>query len=320
MKRIVFSIVLIAIVQYSFAKKVKFSVDMRFQTISTFGVHVSGDFQDEAGFPNDWESGTTEMINEPGTSIYSVVVDIPANRKYEYRFINGDQTYESEFVPEYSRVGYDFVDNRWVFIPDNANDTIVLVPVLFGANAPFGQKMLRVLVDMAKQSSINANGVFVNESTQLYNFIDKVYEVMLYTDSATAITYKFYNGSNAEPVPVDCATAGARQFTLYNDTILPVVCFASCTDCASTGVNEQYSEENGFSIYPNPTSNNFQMQFASTNAKEIQIVNTQGQLVYSNSNVNEQSLEIKDLDLPTGLYLVKLKEATKLSTVKLIVQ
>ena len=54
----------------SFAKKVKFSVDMRYQIVSLFGVHVMGDFQSEAGFPGDWESGTTEMLNEVGTSIY----------------------------------------------------------------------------------------------------------------------------------------------------------------------------------------------------------------------------------------------------------
>jgi alpha-amylase len=94
------------------AKKVRFAVDMTGQTVSTTGVHVAGDFQEEAGFSGgDWQPNTTTMINEPGLEIYSVVVDIPAFTKYEYKFLNGDQWYDVEFVPVESRVGYNF---EWI--------------------------------------------------------------------------------------------------------------------------------------------------------------------------------------------------------------
>jgi len=72
------------------AKKVKFSVDMTGQTISSYGVHVSGDFQTLAGYSGgDWASNTTLMAQEADTNIYSIVVDIPAFKKYEYKFLNG---------------------------------------------------------------------------------------------------------------------------------------------------------------------------------------------------------------------------------------
>ena len=97
----------------SFAKKVKFAVDMDTNTVSPNGIHVTGDFQALAGFPGgDWTSNETVCTQEGTSTIYSVIVDIPAFAKYEYKFVNGDQFYEVEFVPVESRVGYDFDDNR----------------------------------------------------------------------------------------------------------------------------------------------------------------------------------------------------------------
>ena len=76
------------------AKFVKFSVDMSEQTINALGVHVAGDFQKIAGYTEDWNSSITILSKEGNTSIYSIVVNIPANNKYEFKFINGDQFYE----------------------------------------------------------------------------------------------------------------------------------------------------------------------------------------------------------------------------------
>ena len=112
-----------------FAKRVKFAVDMTGQTISPNGVHISGDFQTEAGFPTDWDSESTVMNKETGSDIYSVTVNIPAFRKYEYKYVNGDKFYEVEFVPEKSRVGYDFSDSRWIYI-DSLSDDVTLLPKL----------------------------------------------------------------------------------------------------------------------------------------------------------------------------------------------
>src|SRR6185503_10791552 len=82
----------------AFAKKVKFSVDMDTITINVNGVHVTGDFQDEAGFASDWDPGTTAMLQDVSDpSIYSIVLDIPAFQKYEFKFVNGIFGYETEF-------------------------------------------------------------------------------------------------------------------------------------------------------------------------------------------------------------------------------
>src|SRR5207248_6349550 len=94
------------------AKKVKFAVNMTGQTINTLGVHVWGDFQVAAGYTSDWAPNLTLLTQEAAdTNIYSMIVDIPAFAKYEYTFLNGDQGYDAEFVPQESRVGYNFNTN-----------------------------------------------------------------------------------------------------------------------------------------------------------------------------------------------------------------
>ena len=110
------TVLVLACITFSFvamAKKVKFAVNMLNETVNTTGVHVMGDFQQVAGFSNgNWQPNTTQCTQEGSSTIYSVVVDIPANAKYEYIFLNGDQSYEVEFVPVICRVGYNF-DDIW---------------------------------------------------------------------------------------------------------------------------------------------------------------------------------------------------------------
>ena len=118
---------------FAFAKKVKFAVDLTGQPISPNGVHITGDFQEIAGFPGgDWTSDGTPLTQEGTSSIYSIIIDLPAFRKYEYKFVNGDKFYEAEFIPIASRVGYDFNDNRWIYVDSTSADTsFMLAKVAF---------------------------------------------------------------------------------------------------------------------------------------------------------------------------------------------
>ncbi|MBK8686725.1 MAG: hypothetical protein IPN26_18020 [Bacteroidetes bacterium] len=52
-----------------------------------------------------------------------MVVDLPAFAKYEYKFLNGDQGYEVEVVPEESRANYNLSDNRWIYV-----DSLIMIP------------------------------------------------------------------------------------------------------------------------------------------------------------------------------------------------
>ncbi len=296
------------------------------QTVSPNGIHISGDFQTVAGFcGGDWNSATCAMLQEGSTEIYSIIVDIPAFQKYEYRIINGDLFYESEFVPVESRVGYDFNDNRWIYIDSLANDTTFVGAILFGGNAPEGKKLVRLLVDMT-QESVSAAGVYVAgsfniwdyTSVALYSFEGQIYEAIAYMPEGS-YAYKFANGhsiTGAEPVPPACATNGSRAIGVVNDTVLPAVCFAYCTACG-TGIAD--ISQNSISIYPNPSKGTVTISLDHI-GRDVSVFDVRGALVYSVKSCPHENVTIENLQSGTYTAQISYNNNKELSTLKFVVQ
>ncbi len=326
MKKVLLMILLLSTV-FTHAKKVKFSVDMTGQTISPNGVHVSGDFQDEAGYGPDWNSDTTELIKETGSDIYSVVVNIPAFRKYEYKFVNGDKFYEVEFVPEKSRIGFDFNDNRWIYV-DSLNVEITILPkLLFGGNAPGGQKMIRFKLDLSAQTINKNNGIHVAGNFNnwkpsmriMVSFSNDVYESLEFVDSIN-IEYIFINGFIYEQVPAACSNLNKNRFlVISSDTVLSEVCFSKCEDCLKSGIKFN-SNKIMASLIPNPGNGNPVLFF--NNGSEYYTVSIKdylGQEVFSFKNAVKE-LPINTGNWKKGLYFIDISTADNLhTTLKMIV-
>lgn len=318
-----------------FAKKVKFAVDMTGQTISAFGVHVAGDFQILAGYPADWDYAGTLLSQEGSTNIYSIIVDIPAFRKYEFKFVNGDQGYESEYVPDEVRVGYDFNDNRWLYLDSLSNDTTFLGAIQFGLSSPANKFTIRYKVNMS-EVSVTSNGVhtstnynsFSTTKNAMYTFTSNptanVYEVINYVDAGT-YDFNFINGntiSDKEPsVPNACSNSGVRYVTITKDSVFPDICFNYCVNCTSTGIKENSQTLNNFTIYPNPTKNTLYISSKNELISEINIYNLTGQNVFSISELSNQSYTINHIDFPRGMYIVKVSNSDfKTQNIKLIIE
>ena len=77
---------------------VVFSVDMAGQIISAEGVHVMGNFQEAAGFADNWNPSSIEMkdINADGTYEVSLSL-IPGH--YQYLVVNGNTATDAETPP-----------------------------------------------------------------------------------------------------------------------------------------------------------------------------------------------------------------------------
>lgn len=101
---------------------VKFSVDMHQQIIAASGVHVAGNFQNEAGFNSDWDPATTLLTDANADSIYEVTLSFPAGY-YEYKFVNGNTWAGAENPPLYCSVGSTF--NRYQTITAAINLPVV---------------------------------------------------------------------------------------------------------------------------------------------------------------------------------------------------
>lgn len=330
MKKLYTLLITCCLFQVAQAKKVKFAVDMDTITINSTGMHVIGDFQIAAGYAADWDATLTTLTQETGTNIYSIVVDIPAFHKYEYKFANGDQLYDVEIVPEKSRVGYSFVDNRWLYVDSIANDTTFVGAIGFAKNAPAGKFLLRCKVNMKNNYPFSSNGVhlsgnFMNwnlNDARLFSFVDSVFENIVYVDSGVQ-EYKFYNGnttSDAETVPTPCAVNGNRSILLNVDTILNAVCFSSCATCFPSAIATV--PISGFTVAPNPVDNFTTINFTNQSDYSLQLSDIVGRTIFSTTvnNVNQYRFERNAIQ--SGLYFLSVfnqKENTY-TTQKIIFQ
>jgi hypothetical protein len=319
----------------AFAKKVKFSVNMKNEVVSVNGVHITGDFQDEAGFPVDWDPGTTAMTRETAdTNIWSVVLNLPPFAKYEYKFVNGIFGYEIEFVPLESRVNTTSNDNRWIYIDSLSSDTQRVAAVLFAGNAPQGQYLLRFKVNMTQQS-ITSAGVHVAGDFQsapwsttrshMWSFDMIDYEYIAYVDtemSSFQHEYKFLQDTSIyEMIDGWCplSTNGNRWVVVPHDTVLASVCYGHCASCAALGMSE-WSGAAGFSVYPNPMSGQANVVFyTSADERTVRITDVQGREVMRYENYRPSSLKLEKGTLEPGIYFISVSSAASLSTVKLIV-
>lgn len=299
-----------------FAKKVKFAVDMTGIPTSSLGIHVNGDFQVAAGYPLDWDPASTTLTQEGSTNIYSIIVNIPAFTKYEYRFINGDQSYEAEAVPNESRVDL-FDDNRWIYVDSLSNDTMFVGAIQFGQNAPAGKYLIRYKVDVSLLATApfgvhvaTTQNNFNPFKTRMYSFANNIYEIINYLPFASGVNnYNFINGKTLSDIEVSvpnaCATMGTRNVNMVKDTVLSVVCFNYCTECNVVSIKENIKQNSLFNLFPNPVTNTLNIQSQNNEKiKQVNIYDATGKLIKSILNINDSKITLSDLNLNSGMYSI----------------
>lgn len=331
MKKLICLALIIFTVQFSFAKKVKFAVDMSDTIVSPNGVHLSCDFQAYLGQGQDFTCDSLALTKETvDTNIWSVVVDIPAFAKYEFNYVNGNQCYETEAVPYESQAWYNNSDHRWIYIDSLADDTTFLAPVLFTKNAPAGLTLIRFRINM-QQETVSPTGVHVAGDFQgwdpainrLYSFGNDVYEWIAYQNLNT-YNYKFYNGNSSgtvEVVPSACAISGNRNLVLAQDTVLPVLCFSTCNICFPTGLDNLHAASMN-TIYPNPMSETAILSLQDhSNAHNIFIFDMSGRKICTVLDFKGTQFTLSKNNFAKGIYVVQVenKESVRTSH-KLIVE
>ena len=338
MKKIILALILVFTFTGLSAKKIKFAVDMGTYTISPFGIHLMSSFQGYLGLPlGDWQPNTLQLNQEGLTTIYSVILNLPAFAEYEFKFVNGDQTYEAEFVPNESRVDYSGlgVDNRWIYLDSLGNDTAFVGAIPFSGNAPVGKSLLRFLVDMSNAGTVSSNGVHVAGTFQsttwnaknniLYSFGSNIYDVITYAVNGT-YEFKYYNGNvltNTETVPAPCANGGGnRTHPLIKDTILPIVCYSACVSCALAGIHENAEEISGVKMYPNPATELSVIEFSNKEVDyKLNLCDVSGRVLKTYLSNNGEEITIRKNELSSGLYFVNITDSKNAKrSAKLIIE
>jgi hypothetical protein len=322
----------------AFSKKIKFSVSMKNTplNITGAGIHVAGTFQTYLGASSNWDPAFNPMIKDlVDTNVYSLVVDLPANKMYEYKYINGDQTYEVEFVPQESRIQYFNNDSRWIYLDSTSNDTTFIGTMPFSGNHPVGTYLLRFKTCLPNSITLNTKGLHVAGSFNgwdisqhtMYSFDGQKYEYIAYVDSTIMnYEYKFANGNtltNYETVPTTCASNTNRTVMMIADLELSSFEFNSCSICDfSSAANNINSNQYQVLIYPNPVINQVTLISNQFKVNTIEIRDIVGRKVVSSSLFSNQSSAIIDVSsLNNGIYFATLTDQSgNHSTHKITIQ
>ncbi len=299
---------------------VTFAVDLNQETVAANGVHLTGNFQ-------SWDPAATLMDDTDGDGIYTVTVSLEVNQTYEYKFVNGDQLGQVETVPAECAQN----SNRSVQV---AESDVVLDTVCFGScTACAGMYNVTFSVDMSEQM-VSGDGVHLAGDFQGWDpaatlmddgDADGIWEVTMELGGNTSYQYKYINGSMwgfDEIVPAACAVDGYRSLSLgISDLVIDVVCFGSCTACA-TGIEDLEREQN-FSIYPNPSAGQFEVTLDQKAAGKvmIQVYSVTGQLILSREPMLPAgpSKEVFAL-AEKGIYFVEISSGQGHALRKLVIQ
>jgi hypothetical protein len=321
MKKIFLLTVLTFTLSAAFAKKVKFAVDMTGYTIDFEGIHIASDFQKILGFPDDFSTESVKLQQEGTSNIYSIIVNIPAFKKYEFKYVNGKEGYQAEFVPVESRALYNFSDNRWLYLDSLRNDTTFVGAIKFEGNAPEGKTLVRFGVQLPAKTILDKKGIHLagdfqgwnSNETFMYSFDSLVYEYIAYFDNKIKETsYKFINGNDNtkyEEVKGICTKGGSRYININKDTVLNTVCYTECIACPPIVATNDVQLLRDILIFPNPFGENLSVQFKDDSKfHNIEFIDQLGRMIHKNTQYIGSQYFYENKNLPTGIYFLKITD------------
>lgn len=123
--------------------------------------------------------------------------------------------------------------------------------------------------------------------------------------SAATLTQTTATGNSGTlPVPLTYSVTNAGTL------VSPVVSTYGLlnTLCVFLNINEANAENNSFTLFPNPANSHFEINFDQSNLeKNISIINSLGQVVFSKMHLKENTLQINSSDFAKGIYSVKVE-------------
>ncbi len=153
-------------------------------------------------------------------------------------------------------------------------------------------------------------------ATQMTEVGMGIYTAELMLAAGSHQEYRFVNGNSEaglETVPEECAQ-GLNRFVEVpeNDTILDVVCFASCEPCpVATDLHTSSAKQ--LIIYPNPVTETANLSFNLENAQlvSVMVFNHQGSLIQETCRQFFQQgnhmLKMPVIHYSGGVYLIVLR-------------
>lgn len=309
---------------------VTFQVDMRQVSASFTTPEVNGTW-------NNWCGNCNAMTDADGDGIWEVTLPLVVGSNEEYKYSADSWNIQEMNDPTAPCTnGNTVYTNRVLTVP--ANDTVIPVVCWSECDACSIDVTFRVNMEWEVTNSSLADTVHVAGSMQGWNPAtsamddsdgDGVWEWTTSVDLNSKIWYKFINGNSWGEAEASGDLSGCGQddgFGGYNrydslgvaDTVLPIVCFTKCHDCAVS--LDEFAAD--VYVFPNPSNGAFTLERSNlAGTLEVAVMNAQGQLIAVDT-WNEGSAR-HDMDLsaaPAGVYMIRLSSDSGNRTLRVTIQ
>lgn len=203
--------------------------------VNANGVHVTGDWQQLAGYTNNWNPGSAPMTDANNDGIYELTVNLPAGT-YQYKYVNGNAWGGDEnAIPAPCNVN----NNREMTISANTTLTAYCFNTCGTGCGAQPTYFVTLRVDMTNEcnwDSVDVAGSFNGWSGSQKLNASSPAGVYARTFQLTAGTYDFkfrrwYNGS------VVWEGIANRQIVVANNTSYAINCFNSTSACVPAPAN-----------------------------------------------------------------------------------
>lgn len=233
----------------------------------------------------------------------------------DYHMDVWDQIISSDNYDEVLRnLGYRFVLNSSTITNNGSNFDLTLNIANVGFARPFKQRNVYLVLKNTLTNTTSSHlidtdirtwetSVSINQNFNLG--LTGTYKLYLWLPDGSASL------SENPDYSIQFANIGTWDtITAYNDL--------QQTLTLNTLGTEDFSTNNYFQIYPNPSSDFITIQFENSEKEEIQIYNFMGELVKKATVSNNHTLNISELS--SGIYLIHLIKSNQLLTHKFVKQ
>jgi hypothetical protein len=143
------------------------------------------------------------------------------------------------------------------------------------------------------------------------------------TANQTAATYRWLDCDNGNAVILN--ETGISFTATTNGNYSVEITTGNCVDTSAceniTGVGINEIETKGLAIYPNPTSNSFNVNFDNINgAINYSVTSIEGRVIKQQQHVTEKSIQIDLSNENKGIYFIKVENREFINTYKIVKQ
>lgn len=263
---------------------------------------------------------------------------MPGNNVTTPRDINRALSASSTAAVQYFSLLINVVDNTQLGATGTSNGYFMSFGASAGASVTsLGARLGAISSNTGSNFRLNISNIstgtltYTDNGTDL-NFGTTYFVVVKYDRSASPTVATLWINpipGVAEPVSTITNSSGTNTFASFTsvalrnasatpkaeiDEIRVGATWADVTPVALIGIKENQIE--GFSMYPNPAKNQLFIHTANSLTKNIEIFDVLGKQVVSKVVVGTTL----DFNLPRGIYILKVEEAGKVATQKLVVE